>query len=69
MPSVQCVSVRVCVCAVCVYVCVCVRVCVCQLFKWGHRLVSSGEAAHPAVTSMGTWCLLGKQISNCPHLA
>ena len=22
-------------------------------------LVSFGEAAHPAVTSMGTWCLLG----------
>ena len=27
---------------------------------------SSGEAAHPAVISMGTWCLLGKQIPNCP---
>jgi len=24
--------------------------------------VSIGEAAHPAVTSMGTWCKLGKQI-------
>ena len=25
--------------------------------------MSSGEAAHPAVTSMGTWCELGKQKS------
>ena len=24
--------------------------------------MSTGEAAHPAVTSMGTWCKLGKQI-------
>ena len=37
---------------------------------WGPGgLVSSGEAAYPAVTSMGTWCLLGKQIPNCPCLA
>ena len=34
-----------------------------QLFKWGPGgLVSTGEAAHPAVTSMGTWCKLGKQM-------
>ena len=27
-----------------------------QLFKWGPGgLVSTGEAAHPAVTLMGTW--------------
>ena len=27
-----------------------------QLFKWGPSgLVSTGEAAHPAVTSIGTW--------------
>ena len=27
-----------------------------QLFKWGPGdLVSTGEAAQPAVTSMGTW--------------
>ena len=25
-----------------------------------YWLVSTGEAAHPAVTSMGTWCLLGE---------
>ena len=29
----------------------------------------SGEAAHPAVTSTGTWCLLGKQMPTCPYLA
>ena len=25
-------------------------------------LVSTGEAAHSAVTSMGIWCLLGQQM-------
>ena len=30
--------------------------------------MSTGEAAHPAVTSMGTWCKMGKQVSNCPCL-
>ena len=55
----------VCVCA-CVHACVhsfisvcmhaCVSVCICS------DLVSTGEAAHPAVTLMGTWCLLGKQV-------
>ena len=39
-----------------------------QLFKWEPSgLVSTGEAAHLAVTSMGIWCKLGKQISNCCH--
>ena len=28
----------------------------------------TGDAAHPAVTSMGTWCKLGKQMLNCPCL-
>ena len=33
-----------------------------QLLKWGlGGLVPTGEAAHPAVTSMGTWCKLGKK--------
>ena len=37
---------------------------------WGPGgLVSSGEAAHPAATALGTWCLLGKQIPNSPCLA
>ncbi|XP_065917594.1 uncharacterized protein [Dysidea avara] len=37
---------------------------------WGPGgLVSSVEAAHPAVASMGTWCLLGKQMPNCPSLS
>jgi len=44
--------------------CVCVRACVgarnftqsIQLFKWGpSSLLSTGEAAHPVVTSLGTW--------------
>ena len=46
------------------------------LFPWARNftqstqlgpngLVSTGEAAHPAVIPMGTWCKLGKQISNC----
>jgi len=31
--------------------------------EWGPGgLVSTGEATHPAVTSMGTWCKLGKQM-------
>ena len=55
----------VCVCA-CVHACVhsfisvcmhaCVSVCICS------DLVSTGEAAHLAITLMGTWCLLGKQM-------
>ena len=40
-----------------------------QLLKWGPGgLVPTGEAAHPAVTSMGTWCKLGKQMLDCPCL-
>ena len=34
-----------------------------QLLKWEPgSLVSTGEAAHPAVTSMGSWYKLGKQM-------
>ena len=36
-----------------------------QLLKRGPGgLVPTEEAAHPAVTSMGTWCKLGKQMLN-----
>ena len=35
--------------------------------KWGPGGLD-GEVAHLAVTSMGTWCKLGKQISNCCKL-
>jgi len=60
----------------CVYVCAYVQVYVCacvraymhrQLGQWG--LVSTAEVVHPAVTSMGTWCKLEKQMPNCPCLA
>ena len=44
----------------CLFVCVCVCVCV--------YLVPTGEVAHPAVTSMGTWCKLEKQMLSCPYL-
>ena len=66
------VCVYVCVCA-CKYMCVRMYVCLCthnltllqstQLYV--GDLVASGKAAHTAVTSMGTCCLLGKQIPNC----
>jgi len=32
-------------------------------------LVPTGEAAHPAVTSMGAWCKLGKQMSTVVHVS
>ena len=38
--------------------------------KWGPgELVSTGEAAHPAVTSMGTWYELRKQESTTVHIS
>ena len=60
-----CVCVCVCVCDVCMFLCMqCVIIHIAPVylaFKWRPGdLVSTGETAHPAVTSLGTQCKLGK---------
>ena len=53
-----------CRCQICITQCVSV----CEYVRtWWPGV--DWEAAHPAVTSMGTFCKLGKQIPNCPCLA
>ena len=68
--SMECLCLPMCVCRVCA----CVHACMCAcgggdlMGTNGDLMVwcPTGEAAQPAVTSVGTWHKLGKQMPNCP---